>query len=181
MAKLDAPDGPYAALILAKSGMVRLGMGGRLTADIQPPTLVHAVSQGALAVEVRSDDAEALELCKKLTHRRTQWSCLAERACLRVLEGGCSVPVGVWTKLDVEKGQLELTGCVTSLDGSLHVQHTLKENVGSVEEAEAVGAKLATILIETGAGEILADINKDRARRVGEAEAAENKETVVQA
>jgi len=177
MAKLDAEDGPYAALILAKSGMVRNGMGGRLTADILPPTLYHAVSQGALAVEIRSDDAEAMELCKQLTHRQTQWACLAERACLRVLEGGCSVPVGVSTKLD-DAGQLELTGCVTSLDGSLHVQHTLKEKIGSVEEAEGVGARLAKVLIDSGAGEILADINKDREQRVAEAEA---KEAVVQA
>ncbi|KAJ7480052.1 porphobilinogen deaminase, dipyromethane cofactor binding domain-containing protein [Mycena galericulata] len=181
MAKLDAPDGPYAALILAKSGMVRLGMGDRLTADLLPPTLYHAVSQGALAVEIRSDDVEAMELCKKLTHRETQWCCLAERACLRVLEGGCSVPVGVSTQLEVS-GELQLTGCVTSLDGGLHVEHTLKEKVGSAQDAEALGARLAKILVETGAGEILADINKDRERRIGEAETAEaGKETVVQA
>ncbi|KAJ7356669.1 porphobilinogen deaminase, dipyromethane cofactor binding domain-containing protein [Mycena albidolilacea] len=177
MAKLDAEDGPYAALILAKSGMVRNGMGARLTADIRPPTLYHAVSQGALAVEIRSDDAEALQLCKKLTHRATRWSCLAERACLRVLEGGCSVPVGVSTRLS-DAGELELTGCVTSLDGSRHVQHTLKETIGSVEDGEKVGAKLAKILIDSGAGAILADINKDREQRVAEAEA---KEAVVEA
>ncbi|KAJ7171767.1 porphobilinogen deaminase, dipyromethane cofactor binding domain-containing protein [Mycena crocata] len=179
MAKLDAPDGPYAALILAKSGMVRLGMGDRLTTDLLPPTLYHAVSQGALAVEIRSDDTEAMELCKKITHRPTHWTCSAERACLRVLEGGCSVPVGVSTNLD--GGELKLTGCVTSLDGGLHVEHTLKERVETVEEAEAVGVKVAKILIETGAGQILADINKDRERRVGEAEAAEAaKETEIQ-
>ncbi|KAJ7630416.1 porphobilinogen deaminase, dipyromethane cofactor binding domain-containing protein [Roridomyces roridus] len=168
LAKLDAPDSPYAALILAKSGMVRNGMGDRLTADIKPPTLYHAVSQGALAVEIRSDDAEAMEMCKKLTHRETQWECLAERSCLRVLEGGCSVPVGVWTQLS--DNELELTGVVTSLDGTLHVEHTLKEKVGSVEDVEAVGAKLAKLLMDTGAAEILADINKDRERRIEEAE-----------
>jgi len=177
VAKLDAPEGPYAALILAKAGMVRVGMGDRLTADIHPPTLFYAVSQGALALEIRSDDAEAMELCKQLTHRLTQWSCLAERACLRVLEGGCSVPVGVSTQLD-DAGELELTGCVTSLDGARHVQHTLKEKVKNAEEAEAVGARLGKILIDTGAGEILADINRDRERQVAEAEA---KETVVRA
>ncbi|KAF7356722.1 hypothetical protein MVEN_01007100 [Mycena venus] len=177
VAKLDAPDGPYAALILAKAGMVRVGMGNRLTADIPPPTLFYAVSQGALALEIRSDDTEAMELCKQLTHRHTQWSCLAERGCLRVLEGGCTVPVGVSTRLD-EAGELELTGCVTSLDGGRHVQHTVKEKVKSAEEAEAVGEKLAKILIDAGAGEILADIGKDREQRVAEAEAKEN---VVQA
>jgi len=170
LTKLDAPDGPYAALILAKSGMVRNGMGDRITTDIHPPTLFHAVSQGALAVEVRSNDTEALELCKKITHRQTHWCCLAERACLRVLEGGCSVPVGVSIQLDDDTGEMQLTGCVTSLDGAHHVQNTLKEHVGSVEDAEGVGARLAKILIDAGAGEILAVINKDREERVKEAE-----------
>lgn len=172
LAKLDSPDGPYAALILAKAGLVRLDMGHRVTADISAPTLYYAVSQGALAVEVRSDDVEAIELCKKLTHRATQWECSAERACLRVLEGGCSVPVGVTSSVD-ETGILTLTGCVTALDGQQHVEHTLKGKVESVEDAEVVGARLAQILIETGARQILDDINKDRERRVGEAELAD--------
>ena len=175
MAKLDAPDGPYAALILAKAGMVRLGMGNRITSDVAPPTLFHAVSQGALGVEIRSDDAEALALCKKLTHRETAWRCSAERACLRVLEGGCSVPVGVASALAVgESGEvLSLTGCVTGIDGTDHVQHTLVETVGSLEDAERVGAKLAKILMDSGAKKILDEINVDRTRRVGEAAEAD--------
>lgn len=175
MAKLDAPDGPYAALVLAKAGMVRLGMGDRITSDISPPTLFHAVSQGALGVEVRSDDVEAIELCKKLTHRETAWRCLAERACLRVLEGGCSVPVGVSSSLvPGEKGEvLKLTGCVTGIDGKDHVQYTLEEVVSSAEEAENAGARLAKVLIDSGAKKILDDINVDRDRRVDEAKVAD--------
>lgn len=177
LAKLDASDGPYAALILAKAGLVRLGMGDRVTSDLTPPTLYYAVSQGALAVEIRSDDLEARKLCKALTHWPTQWMCLAERACLRVLEGGCSVPVGVESVLDTgeggKDGVLTLTGCVTAIDGQTHVEHTLKEKVESSEEAEAVGVKLANILIETGAREILDDVNKDRNSRAGEAKSAD--------
>ena len=89
MAKLDAPDSPFAAIILAKAGMVRLGWGSRITCDLGPPIALHAVSQGALAIEIRSDDEEARALCRSITHWPTEWSCLAERACLRVLEGGC--------------------------------------------------------------------------------------------
>jgi hydroxymethylbilane synthase len=171
LAKLDAADGPYAALILAKAGLVRVGMGNRVSSDISPPTLFHAVSQGALAIEVRSDDTEAIELCKKLTHRETSWKCSAERSCLRVLEGGCSVPVGVASELVVQQGGevLTLTGCVTAVDGKEHVEHTLSEVVKCVEDAEKVGAKLARILMETGAKKILDDINVDRDRRVSEA------------
>lgn len=181
LAKLDAPNGPYAALILAKAGLVRLGMGDRITADLQPPTLYHAVSQGALAVEVRNDDVEALALCQKLTHWETEWMCLAERACLRVLEGGCSVPIGVSSKLDVDTGDqkagiLTLTGCVTALAGDLHVEHTINARVTNVGEAEEVGSTLARRLSNLGAKKILDDINMDRERRVEEARVTDNAE-----
>lgn len=169
LAKLDAPDGPYAALVLAKAGLVRLGFGDRVTADLHPPTMFYAVSQGALAVEVRSDDTEAIEVCKKLTHRETQLKCLAERACLRVLEGGCSVPVGVSTELQGDL--LKVTGCVTALNGEQHVQHTIEQKVAGPEDAEEVGTKLAQVLLSSGAEKILEDINVERDRRIVQAKA----------
>lgn len=175
IAKLDAPEGPYAALVLARAGLVRLGWGDRISSDLSPPILYHAVSQGALAIEVRVDDMEAIELCKKLTHRETAWKCIAERACLRVLEGGCSVPVGVTSELAPgEKGDvLKLTGCVTAVDGQDHVEYTLEEVVGSQEDAERVGSTLAKLLLENGAKKILDSIKDDRNRRIGEAKAAD--------
>lgn len=147
-----------------------MGWSSRITADLTPPILFHAVSQGALGIEIRQGDVGALELCEKLTHRETLLRCLAERACLRVLEGGCSVPVGVATQLSAD-GVLKLTGCVTSLDGSEHVEHTLEERVGTREEAEEMGRKVATVLIETGAKKILDEINVERNRRIEKAHA----------
>ncbi|KAG1829514.1 porphobilinogen deaminase, dipyromethane cofactor binding domain-containing protein [Suillus variegatus] len=181
LAKLDAPDGPYTALILAKAGLVRLGMGDRITADLAAPILFHAVSQGALAIEIRADDQEARELCKALTHQETQWKCLAERALLRELEGGCSVPVGVSTSLSqidksagkLTRATLEITGCVTSLDGSVHVQDTLSQEVESIQGAEELGKNLATKLMANGAKVILDDITRDRRKRASDAETAE--------
>lgn len=86
-----------------------------------------------------------------------------------MLEGGCSVPVGIASALDTSEGGqagvLKLTGCVTALDGQSHVEHTLEQEVHCVEEAEAVGAKLARTLIATGAKAILDDITKDREKR----------------
>ncbi|KAG1749603.1 porphobilinogen deaminase, dipyromethane cofactor binding domain-containing protein [Suillus paluster] len=177
LAKLDAPDGPYTALILAKAGLVRLGMGDRVTADLAAPILYYAVSQGALAVEIRTDDQEARELCKMLTHQETQWKCLAERALLRELEGGCSVPVGVSTSLSqidksdghLTRATLTITGCVTSIDGSVHVQDTLSQEVGSTQEVEELGRMLATTLMSNGAKAILDDITQDRRKRATDA------------
>lgn len=178
-AKLDSPTSPYTALILAKAGLVRLGFGNRITADLNPPTLYHAVSQGALAIEIRSNDEKARELCRVATHEPTEWRCFAERGMLRVLEGGCSVPVGVSSEI-VESSEggstkktLKITGTVTSLDGSQHVEHTEITSVSSRQEAEDVGKKLAKALIAKGAGVILEEIGKDRERRIAESQEEE--------
>lgn len=56
---------------------------------------MYAISQGAMAVECRSFDLETLDLLSSLTHRASLLRCLAERALLRTLEGGCSVPIAV--------------------------------------------------------------------------------------
>lgn len=161
--KLDDPDGQYTAIILAKAGLLRMDLQNRLTSDLAPPTLYHAVGQGALAVEIRSSDPDAQELCKSLTHRETLWKCSAERAMLRELEGGCSIPVGVHSSL--AKGEagvdiLTLVGCVTSVDGAAHVQEMLEERVLSLMEAEKVGERLAKTLLNKGASSILEGIRK---------------------
>ena len=150
-----------------------------MTSDIVPPTLFHAVGQGALGVEIRADDVEARTLCDSLTHWQTSWRCLAERACLRVLEGGCSVPVGVHSELvptslasreerggaDVRAARLRLVGTITAVDGQRHVEQEIGREVKSPEEAEELGAQVAKQLIEAGGREILDDVAKDRERR----------------
>jgi hydroxymethylbilane synthase len=162
-------------LVLAKAGLVRLGFGNRVTSDIVPPTLFHAVGQGALAVEIRADDADARRLCDALTHWQTSWRCLAERAFLRVLEGGCSVPVGVHSELlpaagDARQGRLRLVGTITALDGQRHVEREIEQDVNSAERGEELGAQLAEALVEAGGREILDEITRDRERRAGEME-----------
>ena len=164
-------------MILAKAGLLRLGYGDRVTSDIVPPTLFHAVGQGALAIEIRADDAEARSLCDALTHWQTSWRCLAERACLRVLEGGCSVPVGVHSELvpdyspteaeggDVRGARLRLVGTITAVDGGRHVEQEIAREVRSPEEVEELGAQVARALVEAGGREILDEVAKDRERR----------------
>lgn len=149
--KLDS--GEYDALILACAGLHRLGMGDRIHQVIPPTVSLHAVGQGALGIECRSEDGEILNLLKALEHRPTALRCYAERAFLRELEGGCQVPIGVNTVL--EGDTLTLTGIVASLDGQRVVKDTLS---GSAETAEAIGSALAKQLKTQGAQEILDEI-----------------------
>uniref|UniRef100_B8HND9 Porphobilinogen deaminase n=1 Tax=Cyanothece sp. (strain PCC 7425 / ATCC 29141) TaxID=395961 RepID=B8HND9_CYAP4 len=151
LAKLDA--GEYDALVLAVAGLQRLGFSDRIHQILPPEISLHAVGQGALGIECRSDDPEVLSLIKALEHQPTAWRCLAERAFLRELEGGCQVPIGVNTQL--EGDQLTLTGLVASLDG----QRLIKDQItGAATTAEQMGTELAQRLRQQGAEEILAAI-----------------------
>jgi hydroxymethylbilane synthase len=151
LAKLDA--GEYDALILAVAGLHRLGMGDRIDQVIPPEISLHAVGQGALGIECRDGDTEILEIIKVLEHQPTKYRCLAERAFLRTLEGGCQVPIGVNTEVDGD--QLTLTGMVASLDGQRLIKDTV---VGAATEAEQLGIQLAEELKNQGAQDILNEI-----------------------
>ena len=88
-----------------------------------------------------------------LEHRPTALRCLAERAFLRTLEGGCQVPIGVNSRF--EGDELVLTGMVASLDGKQLIRDELR---APQEQAEDLGNRLAELLRSQGAGEILAKI-----------------------
>ncbi|MEM1308585.1 MAG: hydroxymethylbilane synthase [Cyanobacteria bacterium P01_D01_bin.71] len=150
--KLD--EGQYDAIILAVAGLERLGMGDRVHQQIPAEISLHAVGQGALGIECREGDDEILAVIKTLEHSTTAYRCLAERAFLRELEGGCQVPIGVNTVL--EGDTLILTGLVASLDG----QTLIKEQIqGAPDEAEPMGTALAKTVRGQGAQAILDEIN----------------------
>jgi len=161
--KLDA--GEFDCLILAAAGLGRLGLGDRIHELIDSSISLHAVGQGALGIECRQGDAEVLAQIKLLEHLPTARRCLAERAFLRELEGGCQVPIGVNSSFaeadgDASNGgqELILTGMVASLDGSKLIRDQAR---GAAEDPESIGIALALKLREQGAGEILEQIFAD--------------------
>lgn len=149
--KLDA--GEYDALILAAAGLQRLGMSARIHQVIAPEISLYAVGQGALGIECRIEDQATLDLLQVIHHPPTAAQCLAERSFLRALEGGCQVPIGVYTR--IQDNALTLTGAVLSLDGQTMVKDQL---TGPVTEPESLGATLAKRLRDQGAEPILATI-----------------------
>ncbi len=97
--KLDDPAGPFAAIILAAAGVHRMDLSHRITSLITAPEMYHAVSQGAIAIEIRSGDERVKSMLRGAGDWETEWRVGCERGLLRELEGGCSVPVGVETTL----------------------------------------------------------------------------------
>jgi len=149
--KLDA--GEFDCIILAAAGLKRLGFESRIHQIIPSEVSLHAVGQGALGIECKSDDKKVLEIINILEDKPTSQRCLAERAFLRELEGGCQVPIGVNSKIQNE--QLCLTGMVASLDGERLIKD---QYIGKINNPEEVGKELAKKLKQQGAGEILSEI-----------------------
>ena len=146
--KLD--EGQYDAVILASAGLVRLGLQDRISLRIPISHMLPAVGQGAIAIETRADDEFAIEATRRLDHRETRVACLAERAFLRGLGGGCQLPIAGHARFEGEL--LRLDGLVARPDGTKRLHDSLS---GPPETAEALGTSLASTLLARGAGSLL--------------------------
>jgi hydroxymethylbilane synthase len=149
--KLD--DGQYDAVILAAAGLRRLGLQERISAYLEPAEMLPAVSQGALGIETRAGDAETIALVLPLDDARTRAACMAERALLRGLGGGCQLPIAAHASVHDE--QLRLDGLVASVNGQTLIRETI---TGAVAEATQLGQRLADSLLAKGADSLLVDV-----------------------
>jgi hydroxymethylbilane synthase len=139
------------AVILAASGLRRLGLDDSITELLDPSLFPPSPGQGALAVQVRAGDRDLLEMLNAFGDPDADAAVRAERALLAELHGGCSVPVGA---LAVHRdGVLSLSAQVTSLDGTERARGTM-----SGTDPEATGTVLAAVLRERGADAILDQI-----------------------
>ncbi|EDK44447.1 porphobilinogen deaminase [Lodderomyces elongisporus NRRL YB-4239] len=158
--KLDDPSNPYCCLILASAGLIRLGLGGRITSCLDE--VYYAVGQGALGIEIRKDDHQVKEILKKIEDPVATICCLAERSLMRYLEGGCSVPLGVHSEYNESTKKLTLKGIIVSPDGSKSIEDEVTKTIESREDCEAVGIDLGDRLKAKGAKEILDSIDMTR-------------------
>ncbi|WP_020468300.1 hydroxymethylbilane synthase [Zavarzinella formosa] len=138
------------AIVLAEAGLVRLGLGSRITHLLDNSWMMPAVGQGAIGLECREDDHETRDVLESLTHRPTMTSVLAERAMLYALGGGCLVPIGGIVTL--EQSEITLKAGVYSQDGVRRITESLR---GPMDKPLNVGAELAARLLSAGAREML--------------------------
>ena len=146
-------EGLYDGIILAEAGIKRLGLElvyKRFSLD----EMVPAVGQGALGIEVRRDDNHLKELLKQALHSPETALCVsAERAFLRVMEGGCQVPLGAHAY--IQGGKLVIVGFISDL----HAERFYKEVMeGPCNDGINLGEALAKRLLAIGGKEILKEL-----------------------
>ncbi len=146
-------EGLLDAVVLARAGLSRLDRLGDATEVLDPIQVLPAPGQGALAIECRTDRTDVLEAVASLDDADTRAAVTAERALLRALEAGCTAPVGALAEVvEGDDGlELSLRAFAGSDDGTIELRRSL---VGPYTEPEALGARLAQILLDDGAADI---------------------------
>ncbi len=150
--KLDS--GQFDCILLAAAGLNRLGLSGRITGFLEPDRMLPAIGQGALGIELRSDDEQTKKILAPLHHEPTSLCVRAERALLIRLEGGCQVPIGGYCTMD-DSGILTLRGLVADEQGKRVIKITRK---GDASHPETLGRNLGTELLDAGGREILNEV-----------------------
>ena len=189
--------GDLDAVVLALSGLRRLGLERCASEVLDFETMLPAPAQGALAVEARAGELEAQDAQGRredsagsaalaramaaLDDEPTRLAVMAERALMAGLGAGCAAPVGAWARLrggERELRVLVLRAVVTSLDGGREVGCELStelpeaaggpdtpgDSAAAVRAAQALGVRVAEVLLEDGAADIV-DLHADKPRR----------------
>jgi hydroxymethylbilane synthase len=148
-------EGYCDVMVMAAAGLQRLEMGEYISELIDTDVMIPACSQGAIAIEIRENDAFIEEILSKINDTETMITTSAERAFLKTLEGGCQIPVGSYSY--IKDGQFHITGFISDIDG----QRFLKETaMAPVEQAVVISASMARKLYSLGGKEILESIRQ---------------------
>jgi hydroxymethylbilane synthase len=164
LGRLDS--GETDALVLACAGLDRLGLGDRIAERLDPEIVPPAPGQGAIAVQVRHDDARMLAVLAAVDDRPTRLSVETERAFLSASGGGCRAPIGAFASIAEE--ELDLLGGYASPDGSKTI---VARRRGPATTGRQLGRELAAELdpagrIRAAAGFMGPDSTRSGRRRV---------------
>ena len=149
-------EGHLDAVLLAAAGLRRLGRIAEASELLDPIQMLPAPGQGALAVEVRRDDVVTAAVVSALDDTDTRTCTTAERTLLAELEAGCSAPVGALAEVveGLDGPELSLRAVVTTLDGTADLRRSI---VGDPSDPADLGRRLAHLLLEDGAAQLMSD------------------------
>jgi hydroxymethylbilane synthase len=145
-------EGQFEAIVLAEAGLTRLGLRQEIAEILPKSLMLPAVGQGALGLEVRTDDVATRSVVEQLDDRETHTAVLAERSLLAALSGGCLAPVGAWARSESD-GRLRLTAAVLSRDGK---RRLVAEATDEIADAVELGRHVAADLLAQGAASLIA-------------------------
>lgn len=148
------------AVILAAAGLRRIGLNDRISERFDPTVFLPAPSQGALALECRSDDAAVQAALAELDDSASRWAAIAERGVLAGLQAGCAAPVAAYAT--VTDTALSLTAVVIAEDGSRRLVAGTT-GVANDSGAESAADQVVGDLLSQGAAQLV-DLGANKAK-----------------
>ncbi len=142
-------NGEFDAVVLAEAGLARLGITGRISEQLPVEDFMPAPGQGALAVVARRDNLKVINILRSIEHPPTRAEIEAERELVRILEGGCKVPVGALARAHGDR--IKIAACIFSIDGK---EKLLAERSGRIQDGVVLAREMGGELIERGAKKI---------------------------
>ena len=141
--------GEFDAVILAEAGLARLGMMDKVAERLSLDDFIPAPGQGALAVIARRDNSKLIDILKTVELSSTRAEAEAERELVKVLEGGCKVPVGAIAS--AKRDTVQLTASIFSMDGRQRLTVTRS---GPADHPAMIGRDAGEELLKQGAKKI---------------------------
>ncbi len=138
--------GEFDAVILAEAGLARLGMAQRIAERLPLEDFIPAPGQGIISAVARRDNEKVIRMLKSIEHPPTRAEADAERELVRVLEGGCKVPLGALARSS--GNSIELAGYLLSVDGRERLE---TRRTGRAKEAVDLARKAGNDLLIQGA------------------------------
>jgi hydroxymethylbilane synthase len=142
-------NGEFDAVVLAEAGLARLGITERISELLPVEDFMPAPGQGALAVVARRDNLKVVDILRSIEHPPTRSEIEAERELVRILEGGCKVPVGALARTHGDR--IKIAACIFSIDGK---EKLLVEQSGHVQEGVVLAREMGEELVQKGAKRI---------------------------
>jgi hydroxymethylbilane synthase len=151
--KLDSAE--FDAVVLARAGLERLGLGQRISLVFDPSQFIPAPAQGALAVQTRSDDERLRKQVSAIDDANARLITSAERQVLTTMQCGCRAPVGAFAKIIGD--DIEICAFISDLQGKNFIRRQL---TGPAEDAGRLAEQIANELLSAGGEKILASLDQ---------------------
>ena len=146
-------EGKFDAIVLARAGLERLGMGSEISVCFEPEKFIPAPAQGALAVQTRATDSELNKLILGIDDEVSRLEAMAERQILVTTQCGCHAPVGAFAK--ITGGSIRICVFISDAEGANFIRREIE---GLAIDAQCLGEKLANEMLDAGGREILAKL-----------------------
>lgn len=155
--RLQKMDNGYCdAMVMAATGLQRLGLDERITEILDADIMFPAISQGAIGIEISENDPQVDLIMKGINHEETLLVTIAERDFLKSMDGGCQIPIGCYTIIKGE--ELSFTGFLADLKGEKTIKVTL---IGRLDEARKLALDVSKQMMAQGALPILEEIRNN--------------------